>query len=246
MTILDFNYLHNKDFNFMKQFKNLLFLLIFLSGASINLYSQNYGLGTISDFIDSNNIRKRLGGETEEIIGSPYENDEFIVGYFVSTSNQKYENIPLRVNAYNNEIEYQDEEGTIFVFAIPELIDFVQIENAKYKYYPYSSGKKIFKGYFNVLIEGKASLLSKGRIIFNKAKLPVPYQEAVPATFKKLNDEYFIKIGTSEAKMVSGKKDVLKILDSEDSKIEDFIKKNKIKVNKSEGLIEVVTYYNAL
>jgi len=89
-------------------------------------------------------------------------------------------------------------------------------------------------------------LYAKPAVAFQNATEPAAYKDAEPARFVKKADEYYIRIGSEQAVIISSKKDLIAAFPDNRDKIESFISKNKIKTNKSEGLKEVVRYYNSL
>ncbi len=214
--------------------------------AQNNLYELRESL----DFYRTNKMMSgewKTGTLTEsEIDGSPYLNDEFINGSIFTIQKQQYANIPVRYNIYNDQLEFKTESGEIQALASPEIVEKVEFGNYKMDYLPYTYSQKIHKGFFIILAEGKASLYAKKNITFKDAEPPGAYKEAQPPKFVNSADNYFIRIGEQEAKIVSNKKDILEIFGDHQKEIEVFIKKNKTKTNKPESLIELVQYYNSL
>ena len=113
-------------------------------------------------------------------------------------------------------------------------------------YIPYAVSKEIKRGYFIQLEKGKATLYNRPVVIFTEAEKAGAYQEAEPAKYVRISDEYYIRIGNDEAKSVSNKKDLIDAFPDNKNKTETFIKNNKVKSNKAEGLKELVNYYNSL
>ena len=227
--------------------KKISLFTLFVVISPLLLFSQAYlGKSTLDEFILQTNINKRTNSNDANngILGSPYENDEFQPGYIMSKNNQKYDNIQLRFNIYNNVIDYKDENGDIYSLSFPELFDFFVIGDKKYKYYSYMPNKKIKKEYFRVITEGeKASLLLKDRVLLKEATKPGAYKDAQPASFKRMGGEFYIQLGSGNAEKVSNKKDLQTIFSD---KIETYLSKNKIKVTKEDDLKKLVDYYNSL
>ncbi len=228
----------------MKKISLFSFLLVI---SPLFLFSQTYlGNSTLDEFILQTNVNKltNTNDANNGILGSPYENDEFQPGYILSKNNEKYDNVQLRFNIYNNVIDYKNENGDIYSLSFPELFEFFVIGDKKYKYYTYIPNKKIKKAYFQVITEGeKASLLLKDKVTLKKATKPGAYKEAQPASFMRMGGEYYIKVGEQEAKHVGNKKDLISILSTD---IEKYIKSNKLKIGKEEDLKQIVDYYNSL
>jgi len=168
------------------------------------------------------------------------------LGTIYTTTKQKYIDIPLRYNIFNDELEFKTPEDQIQSMATPEILELAEFGNIKMVYGPFSINKKIRHGFFQVLISGQASLYSRSDILFKEAEQPAAYKDAVPAQFDKKPDTYFIKVGTAEAKKVSNKKELIAIFPNHENEISSFIKKNKIKTNNPEMLGQLVEFYNSL
>jgi hypothetical protein len=181
-----------------------------------------------------------------EIEGSPHENSDFVLGVVVTKSDQKYENIPLRYNIYNDEMEFKSDEGTILSLSPPEFIDSIIIGKEKYIYIPYAIGNKLLRGYFKVIAEGKASLLVKQNVNLKEAELPQAYKDAQPARFIRTPDDFYIRMEQLEAYPVSNKKELYGILEDKAKEMDDFLKKNKTRFNRLEDMQKLVNYYNSL
>ena len=200
------------------------------------------------DFFESNKLQS---GDWEkplnesEIDGSPYLNDEFIVGSVFTVTKQQFADIPLRYNIYNDQIEFKSGDK-IQALAAPEIVERVKFGEYQIVYIPFSNLKKIRKGFFIVLEEGNASLYAKLEVEYRKSTEPGAYKEAEPAKFIKKNDQYYIKFGMEQAKKVGNKKELIEGFPNNKDKIEAFIKKNKIKTSKPETLKKLVQYYNSL
>ncbi|VAW22416.1 hypothetical protein MNBD_BACTEROID01-1687 [hydrothermal vent metagenome] len=222
-----------------------LFIFITIYMPSFNTYAQElYRIGNINElaglsYFAKVEARDRLTGEG--IKGSPYENEEFTNGFLVTINNTKYENIPLRLNIYNDGIEYQSKDGEILALYNKEIINHLMIGGSKYKYLPYAKGDRTYKTFFRVIEEGKASLLVRQRVIFREARPAADYKKPAPPTFKRQPDEYYIRLEDGLAQKVSGKKDLEIIFPPS---VKAFIKRNKIKATRLDGLQKLVHYYN--
>lgn len=230
----------------MKKYWLSVFGLLLSTGI---LSAQN--VFEVRQAIDLFHTSKMLRGDmnktlTEsDIEGSPYLEDEFIKGTLYTTSNTKYVDVPLRYNIYNDNIEFDTGDG-IQALAAPEIVDKVEFGDYTMVYVPYSITKKIRRGFFIVDQEGKASLLIKPDVAFVEATEPGAYKQAEPAKFDKKENEYYIKVGMNEAKIISNKNDLEEVFPDHTKEIETFIKKNKIKHRKPEDLKKMVQYYNSL
>ncbi len=232
--------------------KKYILTLFFITGIVNYMFAQmtlSYEIRSSMDFYQAN---KFLSGDwkdhltEKDITGSPYLNDEFVSGSIFTIQMQRYVDIPLRYNIYNDDLEFKTAAGALQALATPEIVEKAVFGNFKLVYSPYSQANKIKKGYFLVLEEGKASLFAKPVVLLRGPVEAGAYKEPEPAKFIKKADEYYIRIGIEQAILINNKKDLIAAFPDNREKIESFIEKNKIKTNKPESLKEVVRYYNSL
>ncbi len=231
----------------MKRFLAIIAILVTTIGAS---YSQvPYEIRQAMDFFRTNKLNSEDFNNTitqNDIQGSPYLFDEFINGTIFTTSKLQFENVPLRYNIHNDQIEFKTPQNEIQALATPEIVETVEFGEYKMVYVPYSNSKKIRYGFFRVVIEGTASLYARSEMIFKNATKPGAYKEAQPAKFINQPNSYYIRVRLDQAKKVGNKKEAIEIFPDHKDEIATFIKKNKIKTNNSESLEKLVQYYNSL
>lgn len=233
----------------MKQYLLTVIFVLGFVGISVAQYQLSYEIRETVDFYKANKfITGSLKSEFTEkdIKGSPYLNDEFVNGSIFTVQRLKYDNIPLRLNIYNDDLEFKTPSGEVQALATPEIVEKAIFGDYQLIYSPYYQASKIKKGFFQVLEEGKASLYSKSGVLFKEPTEPAAYKEAEPPTFVKKADEFYIRIGVDAAVLINNKKDLIAAFPDNQDKIESFINKNKIKTNKPESLKETVKYYNSL
>lgn len=238
----------------MKKYTCIIVLILIIVNLSFSqdlreIIPQDYQLTETMEFFQLDKVRtkERKPAFTEnDIVGSPFLNDEFVQGTVYTTTKQKYIDLPIRYNAYQDQLEFITSNGQLQALSKPEIVEKIDFGAYNMVYIPFANAKKIHHGFFIVLEEGKASLYSRSEIIFNKAEKPAAYQEAQPARFVLKPNAYYIKIGLAEAKKVDRKKELIDVFPDHNNEIETFIKKHKIKASKPENLIKLVKYYNAL
>ncbi len=230
--------------------KTKIMVFILVTVTSVVAHAQNdYSIRQAIDFF---NINKAASGEWKNVLtqsdiqGSPYLEDEFINGDIYTVQKEKYVDVPMRYNVYNDQVEFKIENGEIKALATPEVLEKIKIGKHNLCYIPYLAAKKMKRGYFDQVTNGKASLYIRHRVIFKEAEKPGAYKDAVPARFIKDSDDYYIRIGKEAAEIVGNKKDLIEIFPDQKDKIETYIKKHKIRTSKVESLAEVVKYYNSL
>ncbi len=184
--------------------------------------------------------------EQNEIKGTPYLNDDFIKGTIYTTSEQKYVDLPLRYNIYNDELEFKTPEDKVLALGTPEIIEAVEYGDQVMVYLPYTDNTKIKKGYFKVLLLGDVSLFSKYVVEFKEAGEPNAYDNAKPAEFSRNKDVYYLKIGNEQAKKVGTKKELIEAFPDHKKEIESFVKKNKIKPSDPDKLKALINFYSTL
>jgi len=222
-----------------------LSLIIIISTSGI---ASGQEIGSLKEFYDAfrkNKYEESIGAKPE-INGSPWENAEFVTGEIYSSGNQHYSAIPLRYNIYSNQIEFRKPGGEIFEINPPEIIDSIFIGESSYIYYPYNIGSKTQKSFFKVLTKGSPMLLAKMNVILKEAELPGAYKDAVPASFERMQDDFYLAEVPGEAIKFSGKKDFLELLKSHSEEMEQFIKQNKTKFSRQDDMIKLVKFYYSL
>ena len=229
--------------------KKVIFPIIILFLAASNSIAQvDYQISSALDLFRANKMATGDFSQTiaeENIDGSPYLNNDFINGTIFTTSKLQYVDIPLRYNIFNDAIEFRTNDNKIMAMATPEIIERVTFGDYEMVYAPFAVQKKIKRGFFKVILSGTISLYARPEILYQQPEEPGAYKEAKPARFVNKADTYFLRNGLSEAIKVDKKKDLINFFPEHNDEIETFIKKNKIKTNKEEGLKELVEYYNS-
>jgi len=233
----------------MKHYLLSVLFMLSLVSLSFGQLQIDYEIKQAIEFYRTNKFIDGSGKNQlseKDIKGSPYLNDEFETGTIFTIQRLKYEDIPLRYNIYNDELEFKTPDGEVQAMAAPDIVEKAVFGATQLVYITYPVSNKIKKGFFIVILEGKASLYAKPGVTFKEPTEPAAYKEAEPAIFLKKTDEYFIRIGNEQAVLINNKKDLIAVFPDNQDKIESFINKNKIKTNKPESLKEVVRFYNSL
>ena len=157
--------------------------------------------------------------------GSPYFNDNFVLGNVYKGNELLAEDIPLRYNIFSNEIEVKEslEKGDEDAKPLTKSSEiFVKIDDTIIILVPFN-GKDEDGSYFQVLFEGKKiSFLTDKTTFFLQTKSGKMY-ELPKAKNKKL--------------LVFGKyKEYL----------QEFARKNNLNLNKEEDLKKLIVHYDSL
>ncbi len=179
----------------------------------------------------------------EHIKGSPYLDANFKEStvYFKNDSAYK---IALRYNIFDQRMEYNF-KNQVFSINNPQDIKKIEIANRTFIYY-YSKNNYQFNGYYQLLTQGKASLLLKREVVFREEEKSDGIVEAKPDRFLKNPDKYYIVISSDEPKLLKNKKSLKIIFTDKLKEMETFAKKEKISFKKQADLIRLVDYYNSL
>jgi hypothetical protein len=222
-----------------------LSLFVIFSASGVVIGQDFSALNKFYDEFRKNKYEHSIG-EKIDINGSPWENAEFVAGEIFASGNQHYSGIPLRYNIYSNQIEFKKPEGGVFEISPPEIIDSVFIGESIYIFYPCVTGSKTQKSFFKVLTKGSPMLLLKMNIVLKEAELPGAYKEAVPASFERMADDFYLADFPADAVKFSGKKDFLELLKSHTAELEQFIKQDKLKFSRQDDMIKLMKFYYTL
>jgi hypothetical protein len=153
--------------------------------------------------------------------------------------------VHVRYNIFQDQIEFINQENIYYLTKlIGRKVHFTEL-NLTYKIYHLN--RKYH--YFNVLVEGKNSLLAKHRIRYYEAKSSEStYDKAKPARYKRLKDELYLAIDDRELIKISGlnKKEFAACFGDQSEAITSFLKENRFSHKKLEDLKKTVHYYNSL
>ena len=235
--------MQSKNSSGLKKYLTLFFLAI-VSGTAFA--QADYQVKQLSDYYRSNKMvtsdwKRDL--TIEDIEGTPFLVKDYTNGTIYTIQKQKFVDVPLRYNMYNDRIEFQTADGNAAEIAVPDDVEKIEFGTYEFWYVKLSGGKK---GFLQVLEKGEACLYAQHKALFRDKKAPAAYQDAEPARFEQLPTVYFIGIMGEEAKPAGSKKELVQIFPDHQAEIETFISKNKIKSNKPESLTELVKYYNSL
>lgn len=101
--------------------------------------------------------------------------------------------------------------------------------------------------FFEVVYEGKTSLLSREAIVQQTINSSSPYWGGATYTQLVVDYEYFFLDNKGEITLFSGKKkDLFYIFPRKQSELKDYIKKNKLDVNDRADLIRIMSFYNSI
>jgi len=192
------------------------------------------------DFSFDKRYKKENAHDYKDIEGSPYLNSEFINGAFYMKDTLAIK-LPIRYNIYADQMEYQS-EGVNYVVGSPQNLSRIVLGGSVFIYLPFN-GKG---GYFELFESGKCKLVQKMRVDFKPSEGSKPVVGLTKSRFEKYPDVFFLVINQNQAFRIGNMNSVMKALPDQKTKIETFIKQEKIRDTKKENLIKIAKYYNSL
>lgn len=177
-----------------------------------------------------------------DVIGSPFLNNEFIEGTVTLINGKKYEKIPLKYSLLQDELFFMNpKDRSLLSFVVP-------VKEFELSGLRYINGLPVVdsfteRSFYGVLFEGKIKLLIKSykTILENK-----PYNSAtIEKIYENLKSYYLFKDGKM-IRFKPTKKDLLLIFEDKSSKIDSYLKSEKIDFKNNMDLAKVFMYYDTL
>lgn len=199
-------------------------------------------------FIDISPFQKfmdRTGLKTTEIKGTPYLNSEYQKGTILSDADVLYKNVPLRYDCFDDALEFQRDSKTYFLFP-KETVKRTEFGGKVFVYKEFEAEGGTEKGYFELLAEGKGTLLARHSINFYEAVPTNGLTDARPARFDNLRETWYVSFDNSPARKIPTNKKMSEIFGDKSKEVEAFISKEKLSVKKKDDLKKIIAFYNSL
>lgn len=180
-----------------------------------------------------------------DLKGSPYLEDDFIIGELETTDGEVIE-VNLRLNVFANELEFETTKG-IKVLKDPEQMSRILLGESEYIFLESSDPLEESAGYFKRITGDKCMLLTKHRIIYMSSVAAGAYEPAKKAELRKEPDSYYLSLSTREiVKLKRKKKFIFDLFPDQQESINRFLKVEKISLMKENDLIELVDFLNSV
>lgn len=232
----------------MKRFLTILLLL-----ASLFSFSQpdlNVQTNEIAQINELENIVRqfnytRITKPSEVAIeGSAYLDEQFTEGVVSLTNGAIYRKIPLRLNIFNEEVEFRNRSGKIFNINNPDSIRELKIGETKFIYTNLKLHHKTQKVLAEVIEEGNISLLKHYRIILTEPRPAQTHRQAQPPKFVKAPAEYLIQMENGQAHLFKNKKELLHLFVQQKEKLDDWIDQENLSIKNEQDLSSIVKFLN--
>jgi len=232
--------------------KHLFYISLLLIFKFDFCEAQDQGITKTYNYINSYSAESVKYNETDknikiaEIQGSPFLTDSFILGSVYTNNNGQVQNIPVRYNIYTDNIEYIMGASSVLELKNPETVEKVDYGNYKLIYLSQSNKNKSKNGFFIVLTDGNATLLSKPGVTLHKPSPPGGYIDAQPPRFSRNPDTYYIKVGKNQAKIIRNKRHLITSFPDSREELSNYIKAHNTKISDQKSLSDLVQFYNSL
>lgn len=223
-----------------------LFFIVSIAAASAQNVPQD---PTTDQYLTNRSITFKA--EEVHYAGSAYENKEFVSGSIFKNEQILASNIPLRYNAFRDEIEVKSDlsapDASAKVMARnPEI--YVKIFN---KMIVFSGNKQGVDrpGYFVILAEGeKVDLYKKIKKEFIEGSVAMSsLTRDIPPTYKEKEIYYLVdKSSGAFVEFPSSKNAKFNVFKDKKKEIKNYASREGLNVNKESALKQVVLYYNTL
>jgi hypothetical protein len=190
-------------------------------------------------------LRKRLSNEVEEVKGSPYIVEKFYNGNIQFKNGQVFNDIPLRLNVFFNELEYRKDDK-IYALKNNLAVDNVTIAADTLVYEKFENNKVMEYAFFKRLVHGKTELLVKSNIDLFEAQPAQGVVASKPARYEKRADTYYLKLPDGYLEKISSIKKLIKKIEIHNKELTTYAKEARISSKNTEELIDFVNYINSL
>jgi hypothetical protein len=184
------------------------------------------------------------------IEGTPYYNPSWSSGSITLFNKKKYEGVSVKLNLHTDDVLYIEEKTKKELVAIKGSVWEVEVGDPEINGllvrfrcgYPVTGNNDV-KTYYQVLEEGKATLLKQLKKIVNEDK---PFNSATVIRRYETEKSYFIFTGNSMIPLKRKKEDLLEVLADQNEKVDEYIRINKLNIKAEDHLAKIIHYYNTL
>ncbi|AXT20068.1 hypothetical protein D7030_02810 [Flavobacteriaceae bacterium AU392] len=172
-------------------------------------------------------------------IGTPYVNEEFS---FAKINNSK-ELYLVRYNAHQDVMEVKKGENTEIIVLDNEKNYVISMNGKEYITTAFDNGER---GIAHIVWEDTDhALFQKENVKFSPAtKAKTSYEASTKAKYSEITNSYYVDFGNGSLVQVPKKKKKFYALFSDNTKnVQQFVKKEKLKIDNKEDLIKILNFY---
>lgn len=207
-------------------------------------------IGQIANVQGMDNVVLRIK-RYDDIKGSPYLYPSWTTGTLTDRDGKVYSNLLLKYDTYKDLVEMNQAGQVMEVSAMnyPKFtLMFIEPGSDKVINHSFSTGYG-FEGfsktsYFDLLIEGRISLLKKHKTSFIENNVSGYGTSDSQKSFQSKIVYFVINEGGSSKEIKANKKSVMDVFSGQSSRIEAFLNNNKKKIKSEDDLIEIIRFLN--
>ena len=178
--------------------------------------------------------------------GTPYFLEEWTNGEIVLGNGEIYENIKIRLDLVENDLQYISPQGAELIATSPiktvTLKDSVRQNEYKFVYSSFLKGSKsIETGWYLVLVSGPATLYKH---IIKNVEQPKIYSSSTTEASVNTSEEYFIYTD-SVLSRVRKIKELPGLLKDKTNELANYMSTKKLSGKSDSNYIELLNYYNS-
>ena len=176
--------------------------------------------------------------------GTIYERLSYKISYVTDEISGNY-TAELRYNIYTDAIEYKSDSNVYELNKRNTLS--VRIEDDYFYYCEFRTDRGLKRDGYYVLVELNDTyrIYKKYELIIKEPQQNTMTQLSEPGSIKQTTTYYLEERGTV-VELPMKKKDLLSIFSDKENELEEYMKKEKIRLKKEEDLIRLVARYNAI
>jgi len=192
--------------------------------------------------------KMQFSKEERHVVGTPFLEDEFLFGVLILHDGTQIDGQKYRYNVHADEMQFILRDDTVAIYQ-PLKVQSVTLGKQKFIYDLRKVGEdQLEAGYFEVLVEGQASLLLR-RLARMEVDEYVPNYMGGGGSknlFYKHAEFHYIKVGDKAVEKIKNRRVLLKVMGDRKSDISAFMKRNNLSVRQQDDIVEIVDYYNKL
>lgn len=195
-------------------------------------------------------LMKNTDDRYQGVAGTPY----LTKGFIPAKIDNIKETVFLRLNSFENTIELKKPDGDIFILSKSQDYRFKLNESQKeYETHAYGGDKgKEDTAFFEKIHDGKMfKLFIKENIKLIPKKIAQSgFEQDTPAKFVKLKDVYYVNDFKSKSSRLievpNKKKAVDNVFGDKSKSIQEFIKKQRLRLDNKDDLVQIFNFYFAI
>jgi hypothetical protein len=208
--------------------------------SQVNFYS---AIGT-----DRTNVIREFDSRYKGVKGTPFFKPSWNLAKITFISGAEIENVPVKINVIDNELMVKRSTGDSVILeskVVSKVLLYDNQTGEEYLFYKGSDFPDFSQAFYLILYEGKSGFFARHK----KDRLEADYQGGYNAGRRSdelidMVDYYIRKKDMSYNKVKLNKKSILSAIG--DDAVKDYLKKNKINLNSTQEVVEVLKYIDSL